>query len=207
PEPALAPPDGTYAGPTNVQNVFCTKCGMGPADYDARHAINANAVVELPVGKGRAFFGNTPKVLDGIIGGWQVSTLFNFHTGNPIQCIASNQYNTNYDRESFCMLAPGVKGPAVSQLQFDQLGIPSMFASTNAGNDFVPAYSGYVGDRNSLRGFHYWNDDMSLSKIFKISEGKQVSFRVEAYNLTNRVSFADPSLSIYQASGTTSAGG
>jgi hypothetical protein len=152
-------------------------------------------------------FNNSSKVVDGIIGGWQLSTLFNFHTGNPIQCIASNQYNTNYDRESYCMLAPGVKGTPASKLQFDELDIPSMFASTDAGSDFVPAYSGYVGDRNNLRGFHYWNDDMSLSKIFKVSEGKQLSFRVEAYNLTNSVSFANPELSIYQATGKTSAGG
>ena len=82
-----------------------------------------------------------------------------------------------------------------------------MFANTNAGSDFVPAYSGYVGDRNSLRGFHYWNDDMSISKVFKVSEGKQVSFRVEAYNLTNTVTFANPTISIYQATGTTSVGG
>ena len=180
---------------------------MASSDYDARHAINANAVIELPVGKGKAFFSNAPKLVDGIIGGWQVSTLFNFHTGNPVQCIASYQYNTNYDRESLCMLAPGVKGTPSSKLQFDQLGIPSMFANTNAGSDFVPAYSGYVGDRNSLRGFHYWNDDMSISKVFKVSEGKQVSFRVEAYNLTNTVTFANPTISIYQATGTTSAGG
>ena len=48
---------------------------------------------------------------------------------------------------------------------------------------------------------------MSISKVFKIRESKQVSFRVEAYNLTNRVTFANPKLSIYQAAGTTSAGG
>ena len=206
-ESAIDPTDGTYAGPQNIQNAFCIKCGMASSDYDARHTINANAVIELPVGKGKAFFNNAPKLVDGIIGSWQVSTLFNFHTGNPVQCIASYQYNTNYDRESFCMLAPGVKGAPRSKLQFDQLGIPSMFANTNAGSDFVPAYSGYVGDRNSLRGFHYWNDDMALSKIFKVSEGKQVSFRVEAYNLTNTVTFANPMLTIYQASGATSAGG
>ena len=39
------------SGGTNVPNAFCTICGMGPADYDARHLVNANAVVELPVGK------------------------------------------------------------------------------------------------------------------------------------------------------------
>jgi hypothetical protein len=206
-ESALDPVDGTYSGPANIQNAFCPKCGMASSDYDARHTINANAVIELPVGKGKAFFSNAPKIVDGIIGGWQVSTLFNFHSGNPIQCIASNQFNTNYDRESFCMLAPGVKGAPSSGLQFDQLGIPSMFANTTAGSDFVPAYSGYVGSRNSLRGFHYWNDDMSISKNFTIREGKQVSFRVEAYNLTNTVTFANPSLNISQLVGTTSAGG
>jgi hypothetical protein len=206
-ESTLDPTDGTYAGPTNIQDAFCPRCGMGSADYDARHMINANAVVELPVGKGKAFFGNAPKIVDGIIGGWQVSTLFNFHTGNPIQCIASNQFNTNYDFESYCMLAPGVKAVPANKLQFDQLGVPSMFANTSAGNDFVPGYSGYVGSRNNLRGFHYWNDDMSLSKVFKIRESKQVSFRVEAYNLTNTMTFANPKLSIYQATGATSAGG
>jgi hypothetical protein len=136
-----------------------------------------------------------------------VSTLFNFHTGNPIQCIASNQYNTNYDFESYGILAPGVKRAPSSGLQFDQLGIPSMFTNTNAGADFVPGYSGYVGDRNNLAGFHYWNDDMSISKVFKIREAKQVSFRVEAYHLTNTVTFANPTLSISQLTGTASAGG
>jgi hypothetical protein len=204
---AVDPNDGTYAGPTSIQNAFCTKCGMGSSDFDARHTINANAVIELPVGKGKAFFNNSPKLVNGIIGGWQVSTLFNFHTANPIQCVATSQYNTNYNRESYCMLAPGVKQVPANKLQFDQLGVPSMFASPNAGLDFVPGYSGAVGSRNNLRGFHYWNDDMSLSKNFKVSEGKQVSFRVEAYNLTNTVTFADPALGIYQASGTTSAGG
>ena len=106
-ESALDPVDGTYSGPQNIQNAFCFKCGMASSDYDARHAINANAVIELPVGKGKAFFSNAPKLVDGIIGGWQVSTLFNFHTGNPVQCIASYQYNTNYDRESLCHACTG----------------------------------------------------------------------------------------------------
>jgi hypothetical protein len=195
------------SGGTNIQNAFCPRCGMGPGDYDARHAINANAVIALPVGKGKALLSNAPKVVDGILGGWQVSTLFTFHTGNPISCTASAQFNTNYHAASYCILAPGITKVPENHLQFDQLGIPSLFANTNVGADFVPGYAGEVGYRGIMRGLHYWNDDVSVSKSFKIREGKQLSFRVEAYNVTNTETFKDPTLSISQLAGTTTAGG
>jgi hypothetical protein len=198
---------GTTGGPTNVPNAFCTVCGMGPGNFDARHTINANAVVELPVGSGKRLLGNAPKVVNGILGGWQVSTLFTLRSGNPINCSASNQFNTNYLSSSWCILAPGISAPPASKLQFDQLGIPSMFANTNVGADFVPGYAGQVGYRGIVRGFKNWNDDMSLSKTFRIREGSQLSFRVEAYNITNTETFKDPTLSISQLAGTTTAGG
>jgi hypothetical protein len=50
---------------------------------------------------------------------------------------------------------------------------------------------------------------MSISKVFKIRENKQVSFRVEAYNLTNTVTFANSSstnLAVSPIPGATSAG-
>jgi hypothetical protein len=193
-------------GPSNIQNAFCPKCSMGPADYDARHTLNANAVVELPVGRGKALFSNAPKIVNGIIGGWQMSTLFTFHSGNPITCSASGIYNTNYDISSYCMLAPGVVNVAANKLQFDNLKIPSIFANVNVGNDLVPGYAGQVGYRGIVRGLHYINDDMSISKVFRIREGKQVSFRVEAYNLMNTETFANPSLIVAPIPGTTSAG-
>lgn len=199
----------TGAGPTNVQNAFCPRCSMGPADYDARHTVNANAVVELPVGKGKMFMSGAPKIVDAIIGGWQVSTLFTFHTGNPVSCTASGIYNSNYLNSSLCILAPGVINTPQSHLQFDNLGFPSLFGNVNAGNNFVPAYAGVVGYRGILRGLDSWNDDMSVSKAFRVREGKQLTFRVEAYNLTNRVNFANSSatnLAISPIPGLTSTG-
>jgi hypothetical protein len=169
--------------------------------------VNANAVVELPVGRGKSLFSDAPKVVNGIIGGWQVSTLFSFNTGKPIDCSASNQFNTNYLVSSRCILAPGVLKVPDSHFQFDQLGIPSLFANTKAGADFVPGYAGQVGYRGIMRGLDNWNDDIAVSKSFKVREGQQLSFRVEAYNLTNHVVFSNPSLSISQLAGTTSAGG
>ncbi len=95
-------------------------------------------MIELPIGKGKSLFNNVPKWLDEAIGGWQVSTLFTFHTGNPLTCSASNQYNTNYDNSSYCILAPGVGSVPASTLQFDQTHVPSIFGNTSIGSDFVP---------------------------------------------------------------------
>ena len=196
------------SGLTNIQNAFAPSEGLGPADYDARQTINANAVIELPFGKGKALFNNVPNWLDEAIGGWQVSTLFTFRTGNPLTCTSSNQYNTNYDNTAYCILAPGVGSVPGSTLQFDQTGVPSLFANTNLGADFVPGYSGQVGDRGIMRGLDFWDDDASVSKFFKLpKEGYRLSFRAEAYNLTNHEIFGTPSLSISQLAGTTTAGG
>ena len=47
-------------GITNLQNAFAPNEGLGPADFDARHQITADAVVNLPVGKGKYLLGNAP---------------------------------------------------------------------------------------------------------------------------------------------------
>jgi len=56
-----------------------------PRTLDFRYPsqLTANAVVELPIGKGKALLSGTPKWLDYAIGGWQVSTLFSFRLVRP----------------------------------------------------------------------------------------------------------------------------
>jgi hypothetical protein len=169
--------------------------------------------VELPVGKGKHFANNVPKWADQIIGGWQVSTLYAFHTGQPLACSGSGMYNTNYDYSSLCVLAPGVGSVPANGLTFDQLGIPSLFSNTSAGNSFVPAASGEVGTRGIIRGLNFWNTDVAVSKFFKLpKENMRLQFRAEAYNVFNHENFANPStgtntnLSIVQQPGLTTTG-
>ncbi len=185
---------GTGAtGITDLPNAFAPNQGLGPADYDARHQISADAVVELPFGKGKAFAGHAPKWVDEIIGGWQVSTLYTFRTGQPMSCSANGIYNTNYLNSSWCMLAPGVPSIPSHGLTFDQNGIPNLWSNTDVGNDFVPSYAGQVGTRGIVRGLSFWNDDVSLSKSFRLPvESWRLQFRVEAYNLFNHENFANP---------------
>jgi hypothetical protein len=197
-------------GITDLPNALAPNQGLGPADYDARHQFTADAVVVLPVGKGKAFAGNIPNWADEIIGGWQVSTLFVGRSGQPMSCTANGIYNTNYLDASWCNLAPGVSAPPSHGLTFDQNGIPNIFSSTNAGNDFVPSYAGQVGTRGIVYGLPFWNDDIAVSKYFKLpKENWHLQFRAEAYNLFNHENFANPSstnFSIVQQPGTTTTG-
>ncbi len=196
-------------GITDIPNAFNPKEGMGPADFDARHQISANAVVELPVGRGKQLAGNVPKWADQIIGGWMVTTLYTFRTGQPMSCTANGIYNTNYLNSSWCMLAPGVTSLPAHGSFTDENGNPNIFSNTDVGNDFVPSYAGQVGTRGIIRGLPFWNDDLAVSKNFKLpKENWHLQFRVEAYNVLNHENFANPTgnFTIVQQPGTTTTG-
>lgn len=51
------------------------------SDFDIRHNLNANFLVELPFGRGRRFGSDVPSVVDGILGGFQLSGVFRYNSG------------------------------------------------------------------------------------------------------------------------------
>ena len=56
---------------------------------------------------------------------------------------------------------------------------------------FSPNPTGTSGDigRNAIRGPHFVNFDMALSRLFKITERYNLEFRAEAFNLFNHANF------------------
>ncbi len=53
------------------------------AGFDTEHVFNANAIYELPIGKGKRFF-NQGGIVDNIFGGWQLSPIVRISSGAPI---------------------------------------------------------------------------------------------------------------------------
>ncbi len=51
---------------------------------DRTHRFVASAMYELPIGRGRAFLGNTKGVAEGIIGGWQIQGFYESQTGQAL---------------------------------------------------------------------------------------------------------------------------
>jgi hypothetical protein len=190
------------SGGANLQDAFNPNAFRGPSDFDIRQAVSANAIVDIPIGKGKALFGKMPGWLDVAVGGWQASTLFSFHTGTPISCSVSGVYNVNYLYSSYCIDAPGATTPA-SGFSYDQNNVPSIFANTSAVNSFVASYPGIVGNRGVLRGPHFSNMDVAVSKYFKLPQKENIRLQLcgEAYNVLNHENFSN--LSVNTATPTT----
>jgi hypothetical protein len=53
------------------------------ADTDTTHVFNLNMIYELPFGKGKRFVGGANGVVDRILGGWQVTSIFRIDSGAP----------------------------------------------------------------------------------------------------------------------------
>src|SRR5271165_1949165 len=157
------------------------------SDFDMRHQLNANWVIDLPVGRGRTFAGGIGHVADAIIGGWTVTGLFHWASGLPFSIFPGGGWSTNYNvqGEAIEVASPGSVG-----VHRDALGNPTMFANGLAASmDFRHPYPGEGGQRNELRGPGYFGIDAGLDKDWKIKEGQTLSFAWEAFNITNSVRF------------------
>lgn len=55
----------------------------GRPDYDRTHTVNANAIYELPFGKGKKFF-NNGGIINAIFGGFQLTSIVNLSSGPPL---------------------------------------------------------------------------------------------------------------------------
>lgn len=187
---------GYYSTGGLLQDAFNPNAFRGPSDFDARHTVTADFVVELPIGKGKPLFNTSKTWVNEIIGGWQVSGLTTFHSGMPLTISDSGDYNVNYDISAYAILAPGATLPS-NGLRFDSNGIPSIFSSPNAVNSFVGAGPGLVGTRGIIRGPHFFDTDLAVSKAFRLPwENQSLSFRAEAFNAFNNVEFGVPNLSL-----------
>lgn len=172
---------GSITG-VNILNPLRLQENRGDSDFDVRHLINANFVYQLPLGKGRKFFSNSGKIINGILGGWQLTGIYRWNTGFPIgQPYDDARWATNWNVQSnLVALKP------VTTKVTDINGSPNLFADPTAVyKSYRNAKPGEAGDRNILREPNYVVLDMGLYKSFDITEKQKITFRTEVFNLTN----------------------
>ena len=183
-------------GGAGIQDAFNPSSYLGPSDFDIRHNLTANYVIEIPIGRDKKLFSHMPKALNLVVGGWQVSSLVTVRSGTPINITNSGVFPTNYLNSSIAQLRPGATMPAGAA--FDQTGTPNIFANTNAYQAFMGEYPGQTGTRGIVRHPPTYNTDLSISKVFKLPfEGHTLQIRAEGFNAFNNVNFnGAPQLSI-----------
>ena len=166
--------------PPISQDGFNRKGDRGRSGFDIRHSFVANAVYELPFGRGSRF------------GGWQISGIGSLHSNVPFTPMLGFD---NADLQSLLTPErPNVAGDPYVGIcpNGSRVGTPLCWFNPNAFALPPPGQFGTAG-RNSLRGPAFAEFDFALQKSFKLTEGAKVSFGVEAYNLFNTPNFAVPS--------------
>jgi hypothetical protein len=182
-----------------LQDAFNVNAFRGSSDFDQRHNITADVLYELPFGKGKKFMSNAGKIADEFIGGWQVASIFRYHSGTPATISASGAYPTNYEISALVNLLPGGTNNYGSFINNN--GLPSLFASTTAYQNYFQQAGGSTGTRAIVRLPGLTNFDFSFSKSFAMPwEGHRLQFRAEMFNAFNHVNFYDPVLDINSTS-------
>ncbi len=152
------------------------------SDFDRRHALQAYYVWEIPIGRDRAFGRGMSKALDWVIGGWQLSGLFNLASGRPYTFYSGrNTISQVVQSPVSCGGCPRNLGSRVDRNgiwywftpeQLDQLSQPEPGELGNTGRNY------FIGPRQ-------FQTDASLAKKFRFTETVNFELRVDAKNLTN----------------------
>ena len=172
---------------------------------DATHRFVIATIFDVPLGRNRWIGRDMNRFLDGVIGGWAVSTFVTFQTGTPISIVMSS-----------ARLADGTQRPDVlcpmvsSGFSYHQAAANGQNLAAGANIDansasvFNGSCFGDPGDQvagnapryfSNLRGDGIHNADLSVSKEFAIHEGMKLQVRGEFFNFTNTPRFNFPNTS------------
>ncbi len=152
------------------------------SNFDMTHIINANALWELPFGRGHLFLNSIGPIASQFLGGWQFSSIFRYNTGVPeVTPYDAQTWATSWKKPS-----SGVRIRPIDAAPAKAGDYPNLFADpTYAYQSFRNARAGETGDRNVLRRQSYVALDLGLSKSFRIGETQRLQFRWEVFNATN----------------------
>ena len=204
-----------WQGQTYTFTLRNMRLGYGPSLFDIRHSLNINGTYDLPFGRGKTFLARGG-VLDKVVGGWSIGSIFNFQTGTPFLLgggsgngdpTTASTFNNNPNADGLGDGGVVLHGVTPAQLQ-SSIGVyripgqvavdfinPKYLANNGAGGGANPTYitpnvtPGTIGQRVWLYGPHYWNDDLSITKRFPITEGVRFTFQAEMLNVFNHPNF------------------
>ncbi len=189
-------------GASFVLNAFNLKDQRSFSDFDLRHNINFNGLWDIPIGRNRKFGKGMNKFVDGIVGGWSMSGIFRWHSGYPFDGFYdATGWQTNWNIRSYMTLLR----PVQTGINYTANG-PNLFANpVAAAASWRTPHPGETGTRNPIRLPGEWNVDIGIAKSFNMwyKEGHKITFRADAFNVTNTPFFDGQSVGTLGYTGST----
>jgi hypothetical protein len=149
---------------------------ISPLDHT--HYLSISTIYELPIGRGRALLGNSSKLVNALLGGWQLEGVYRYQSGQAL----------GFGNALFSGTCNGSQGIA---LPADQRSVYRQFNTSC----FVTASSAQLSNNlitlspliSAVRAPALNDTDLSGIKKFKVAEKVNVEFRLEFINAFNQV--------------------
>ena len=180
----------------------------GNSNWDIRHRFVGVLTYNLPALKG------TSSLVQEAIGGWQLNDVLNLQTGEPFNVTLgynSAGLSTGTERPSWVHKPFStcnqknelIAGSAASCIDSDAYTLPVAEETLVPGStSLVQSYNYAYGNvaRNYLHGPGFSYDNFSIFKDFPVMERAKFQLRLEAQNVTNHPSAANPNSTLGAAS-------
>jgi len=162
----------------------------GSSDYDIRNRLALSPIWALP------WYQNGHGWQRQVLGGWTLVSVFTVRTGTPFSIFdTTNSLNAGSGYgiprytpvgaiSSFKTGSGVINAPNDFTLMTLPIGYTVPFNSALGISDFGP-FPGAMTRRNAFGGPGAWNDDLAVTKSFKITERVNLEFRAEGFDLFN----------------------
>ncbi len=155
----------------------------GRSAWDRAHVFTGSFVWDFPLGRGSRWLHGMHPVLDGILGGWQLSGILKIWSGNALT-VTSSLARANLSVQGIVpadRIADGRLDPPTRGLWFD----PAAFATPPANR---PGDAGY----GILTGPGLVTEDLGLHKTLRVGEVARAQLRLEAFNALDHLNLSNP---------------
>ncbi|HUA15941.1 MAG TPA: carboxypeptidase regulatory-like domain-containing protein [Verrucomicrobiae bacterium] len=198
----------TSHGQVGWTSIYAPRMDWGPCFFDETHILTSYVTYQLPVGRGKIFGNSMNRVMDAAVGGWEIGGLVTFHSGNAMSDFTGwgadyPAFATTGASELFGGDRSNCNGPihytktfvpaTMSTSAYIQWVDPSTFSEPTTSGGQVAYGTCSQGD---IRGPRYADVDLSLHKLFPVSERMKFEFRAEAYNVFNHPALAAPDMTL-----------
>jgi outer membrane receptor protein involved in Fe transport len=219
---ASASLEGNTPSPQDANNL---RADYSQSDYNQPLANITSLVYDLPVGHGKQYLSSANPLLNGILGGWQISAVNTLQAGTPFNVtytpnsanVVSSQISATYRGanayrpnvvadQAFVLCHSGhsclkQKNAANGTINYINLAAFSLPATLDASGNLQSPFGN--APRNPSRTPNYFQTDLDLNKKFNTPvERIKLEFRAEAYNVFNHTNLYLPSSGMGSASGT-----
>jgi hypothetical protein len=148
---------------------------------DRPNNLGIGALYELPFGRGKHFLSGAGRVLNTIVRSWAISSIYNYHTGAPVNWSSDVIYyggKLNWDAHNV--------NKTFDTTQFN----------TNSSQQYTNHYRTFPTYFSNLRVDSTNNLNLSVTKGFELREHMKLQFRADSFNVCNHPLFAAPTIGV-----------